>query len=152
MRYTFKCSIMSKLITKPEMLTVQSTARAVMNDGLNGGLVVWSPVGAVSSSHSADPQWRWSLLRKLWCQNSHKGQAPKGGHCHYSYSLQHLPCAPSGAVPPTKCFWKQQGQSIYIVSAKATVILILLDHEVTILTQNYFGLEYLNTSWLCWDD
>ena len=34
----------------------------------NWGLAVWSPAGAVSSSPSADPQWRWSLLCKLWCQ------------------------------------------------------------------------------------
>ena len=34
----------------------------------NWGLAVWSSSGAVLSSPSVDPQWRWSLLRKLWCQ------------------------------------------------------------------------------------
>ena len=38
------------------MTKARSPARADMNDRANGGLP------------SAHPQWRWSLLHKLWCQ------------------------------------------------------------------------------------
>ena len=33
---------------------------------LKTGGAVWSPSGAATSNPSADPQWRWSLLCKLW--------------------------------------------------------------------------------------
>ena len=59
---------MFKLITWPEVSTVRSPVRAVMNDCSKLGLAVRSPSGAALSSPSANPQWRWSLLRKFWCQ------------------------------------------------------------------------------------
>ena len=57
-----------KLITWPEVSTVGSPVRAVINDRSKLGLAVRSRSRAALSSPSADPQWRWSLLHKLWCQ------------------------------------------------------------------------------------